>query len=494
MTRILLIAALGLTALGVSGCPNPSKNDAGDPDAFFVVSPPPIDACSGGCAVNQYCDTVTRVCKDGCGGCSDGGICQKQPSGQFACLPTVIVCNGITCGEGEVACIAGQCTCLGPARGVVDTCYTASGERCGADGKCRAPRALEECDKTRAQCGNAGGLCNPVFGENLSICTQDCSNSKPCGRGDRCASFDNQGMLMGCLPDTLFSGFDCEIQVDAGVLPDGGNQALRRITVPVANKCLVKDMAGSPTEVLPTGNCTYAFFQFKDQTNYSFATCRPPGNALENAECKQDWADTQRAFQCSSGLECALTRGSEKGVCLRACNARPPSIDYPNPTPTCGGGESCVNIYRKEDTNMDSSVLGVCMKSCNSFANDGGDTCPNYGAIASSCLPTDPSGRLLVSNDGTGVCMPQNAGIGAVDMPCAQVDPLLGASCPTNTVCAPATSTEQPLCRKVCDTRCSGGDAGVPAFCGSEHNATCSGGKSCQRVTSTVNAYLGFCL
>lgn len=490
MNRIGLVAVSAVFALGFIGCPSNGGNDGGG-NGFDAGNPPPVDGCTGGCAINQVCNTTTRTCEDGCksqGGCSDGGICQKTASGSFQCLATAVTCNNVTCAPGEVACLNGQCTCLGPSRGVVDTCYVANGQTCGSDGKCRDPKALEECDPARAQCGNAGGLCNPVFGEDLAFCTQDCSNSKPCPRGDRCANFgDNQG----CLPDTLFGGFDCEVIIDAGTLPDGGGST-RRITVPVSNRCLLKDSMAAPTETEPTGNCTYAFFRFKDDGPYPFATCRPPGNATEGSICKQDWSDTQRALQCATGLECALTRGNDQGVCLRACNARPPSIDYPTPEPKCLADETCVNLYRREDTNDDSAVLGVCMKKCNSFAYDGGDACPNLGATPTSCLPTDYTGRLLVSNNGDGVCMPQQSAIAQVDQPCAQPDPLGGAACASNQVCAPGTGGA--ACRQVCDTRCNAGDGGMPAFCSAEHNAKCTGNKTCTRVTSTFNSFLGFCL
>jgi hypothetical protein len=269
-------------------------------------------------------------------------------------------------------------------------------------------------------------------------------------------------------------------------------------TVTVGSTCLRKDNDGNPTETTPSGTCTYSFFYFADIGAYVFTTCRPPGMANENDTCVVgDNSTTGLAVQCNSGLECSGMRGGaanpNAGLCMRTCNALPPSVTYPSPQPACGMDESCVNLYRREDIGRDGALLGVCAKSCNVF-DPAKATCANYGSVPAVCVPTNADGRVVVSNDGTGLCLPQRASIAQLDQPCDQTDPFKGAACGAGQVCPPAGVTTAAVCTQVCDTSCVSVDGGaVPARCSTQVNSMCPAGKTCRRVTTTTGSRVGFC-
>lgn len=493
MTRsIFVVAVLALTA-----CPVPvDKPDAGTDDGG--PNPNPIDACSGGCAINQKCDVMSRTCRDGCDGSCDGGTFCQKTNNTFACQAIVTSCAGMQCSAGEVACLGGACACLGPARGTLDSCFgnpfqPGDGFACDDTAKCVTPKKHQQCKADSAPCPT-GLVCNPVFGDvndnnvcdlgDTCVCTQPCSAMAPCNRGEICSS-------VGCLASGLFNGQECAIQVDAGVTNDAGMPVLSLQTVGVGSTCLRKDNMGNLTETSPTGTCTYAFFHFADQQPFPFATCQPPGGATENSECVVgDNSITGQAVQCSTGLECAGMRGGTKGVCLRTCNALPPSVTYPMPYPGCGMNESCVNLYRREDIGRDGALLGVCAKKCNVF-QAGASTCGMIGTIPAVCVPTNPDGRVVVSSDGSGICLPQRETIAQLDMPCNQSDPFKGASCGPGQICPPAGFSTAAVCTQLCDVTCS--SANPPARCATQVNTTCPTGKTCRAVTTTTGARVGFC-
>ncbi|MFO0597410.1 MAG: hypothetical protein U0228_19025 [Myxococcaceae bacterium] len=460
---------------------------------FDAGNPPPRDACSGGCASNQLCDAPTRTCKDACGGCAvtDGGApqtCVKVSDGVFQCRPNTVACGNNACEPGQVACLGGACSCLSSLSGALDTCREV-GKWCNGKA-CTAPKALQQCrqgDSTAACPANY--LCQPVFGDDLAICTRTCQANAECGRGELCSE-------VGCLPSGLFRDQECNQNkpaTDGGwELDDGG--APLRITVPVANTCLLKDAMGTVTEgpSKGTGNCTYAVFQFWNDGVYPFDTCRPPGNATEGQPCKDDYASGALATQCATGLQCAKTRGGDDGVCLRMCNAQPPAFGF-SPTPSCNTDEACVNMLRYTDPNSN-SVLGVCMKKCNVF--DGTkNTCANVGTSAASCVPTEASGELVVSNSGDGICIPQRPTIANSGDECAETDAFRGAACGSAQLCTSLSADVNATCTGVCDLDCNPVDGGTgPSRCATEPSARCASGKTCKRVTSTSGARVGFCL
>lgn len=479
MNRFLTTLAVVLLA----GCPNPVPTPDGGEDSGINVDPK--DACSGGCAVNQVCDTAARICRDACGGC-DGGICQKTGT-TFECITPAVTCNGTTCGAGEIACLGGVCSCLGPARGTFDSCFgnvltPGGGSLCSGGTACLAPKKFQQCKVDGEPCA-AGLSCNPVFGDTQAVCTKTCVNDTACDRGEICSGD-------GCLPSGLFNGLECAIQVDGG-FTDAGVAILLAQTQTVGSRCQQKTGMGAFNETEPTGTCVYSFFYFADQGPYPFTTCRPPGGVIENGECQTDAMGlTQQALACSTALECAGFRGANKGLCLKTCNALSPSMTYPSPQPACGATEACVNLYRREDIGHDGALLGVCTKKCNVF-DTMSNQCPMYGAVPSVCVPTNPDGRVIVSTDGSGVCVPQRETIAQLGAPCADSDPFKGATCGAGQVCAPGSATSAAVCTQVCDTSCA--VANPPARCASEPNANCPSGKTCKTVTATTGARVGYC-
>lgn len=491
MIRSLVVVAV---VVFTACTPIPDKPDANLGDGG--PNPNPIDACSGGCAVNQRCDVATRTCRDGCNGACDGGtFCQRTGSAEnFQCTPIVTMCGGQSCAEGEVACLGGACTCLGPARGTFDSCFgdprfEGGGSICGPNGSCGNPREFQQCKLEAGSTPCADNrVCQPVFGQTLAVCTKNCTEDTECGRGEACSD-------VGCLPSGLFANQECAIQVDGGYLADGGGPVTVFRTVGVGSTCLRRGAMGAATEITPTGTCTYSFFYFADQGAYPFATCRPPGAAPENAECiVGEKRSTEQAVQCGTGLECAGMRSATKGLCLRTCNALTPSVTYPDPQPACGMNEACINLYRREDISREGALLGVCTRKCNIF-DPAQSACPNYGTVPSVCVPTNIDGRVVVSSDGSGVCMPVREQTAALDMPCTEDDPFKGAACASGQVCAPAGFNVASTCTQVCDTSCTAKPDGgsVPARCATQVNSTCPSGKTCRAVTTTTGARVGFC-
>ncbi len=469
----LRLSAVFALAFLVSACPNPPERIDGGPDnKDGSTNILPEDKCSGGCAPNQRCDTVKRICVDACGGC-DAGICVKNSaSSAFECITPVTQCMGNVCETGQIACLAGSCTCLGTNKAAQDSCAP-EGKWCSGT-TCATPKRYQQCRTGLAACPT-GHLCVPVFGDDLFICTKSCGppSGGVCENGELCSAD-------GCLPSGLFRDQGCAQSVTGA---DGGT---KRLTVPVSNTCFRKDGMGNPTELTPTGNCTYQFFNFYNDGLYPSPTCRPPGAATLGQTCKQDFSAGAVATTCATGLECALTRGGDQGVCLKSCNAAPA---YPGfvPTPSCAADEACTNIYRLEDQN---AVLGVCTKKCNVF-DPMKNTCANVGAAPAACVPTTADGKFVVSTDGSGVCIPQQVTTAAEGAPCNEQDSFKGASCGNAQICASPNVNSPAICFATCDTACD--DAMPPARCATEPNATCTGGKKCTQVTSTTGAILGFC-
>ncbi|MFT3709272.1 MAG: hypothetical protein QM817_16655 [Archangium sp.] len=436
---------------------------------------------------------MTRQCEDACGGCAtlDGGpsrTCVKISEGVFQCREQAVSCGGNLCDPGQVACLGGACACLSSLSGALDTCQTAH-KWC--NGRiCATPKALQQCivGDESAKCPTSS-TCQPVFGDDLAVCTKDCMDDNECGRGEACST-------VGCLPLGLFRDQECNQNkpaADGGWELDDGGLPLR-ITVPVSNTCLLKNGMGTVTEgpSKGTGNCTYAVFQFWNDGVYPFETCRPPGTATEGQPCKDDYSAGNVGLQCATGLQCAKTAGGEDGVCMRMCNAQPAALGFP-PTPACNMDESCVNMLRYTDPNSN-AVLGVCMKKCNVF-DTMKSTCGNVGTTAASCVPTEASGELVVSNTGDGICIPQRSAIAMPGDQCVETDSFRGAACGNAQLCTSLAADENATCTAVCDVECSPADGGTgPTRCATEPNARCTGGKACRRVTSTSGARVGFCL
>ncbi|MFT3837664.1 MAG: hypothetical protein QM723_11780 [Myxococcaceae bacterium] len=473
------IFALSLAAvLVLTGCPKPKPDMDGGTDSG-MMNPPPKDACSGACGPLQKCDTATRQCVDACGGCSDGGTCVKTGQDTFECEVIPVVCSGTTCAPGQIACFAGECSCIKASVSQLDSC-TSQGMICDGQ-QCQPPKALEQCKVGGAPCPQAYA-CQPVFGDPMDpnaifLCTKTCGMlGGTCDLGELCFN-------IGCLPNGFANGFSCEQDIAPG---DGGPAVA--VTVPASNTCLLRDNNGNPTEAgAGTGNCTYAHLQLGNQGLYTQDTCRPPGHADAGQPCKDDYRSSQIATICNTGLECALTNGDGTGVCTQMCNAAPPRFGI-TPTPSCPMGQTCLNLYRQESPDQN-SVLGGCFHSCNVF--DPSSICQPFGSTPTSCVPTDPLGASLVTADGSGVCVPQNSTVASLDQPCGNTDPFQGAACNTNQVCATLDPTQPATCHALCDVDCSGSNA--PSRCSTEANATCPGGKTCTRVTSTSGAILGFC-
>jgi hypothetical protein len=299
----------------------------------------------------------------------------------------------------------------------------------------------------------------------------------------------------GCLPSGLFRDQECAQNVP---LPDGGlAQAdaggTLRVTVPVGNTCLLKDNNGVVIDRLGlgTGNCTYALFKLWDDGLVPYTTCRPPGTAAEGQACRRDYTLASVVTQCATGLECALTAGGDDGVCLRMCNASPPTPGLSS-FPACGASESCVNLFRYTDPSSN-SVVGVCMASCDVF-DPAKNTCAALGSTPTSCVPTTPAGDFIVSPNGKGVCVPRQLTVAAPGAACAQVDPFHGAACGDGQLCTAASLDAQATCTAVCDLDCSPLDGGAgPARCATQPSARCAAGKTCRRVTTTTGAHVGFC-
>jgi hypothetical protein len=134
------------------------------------------------------------------------------------------------------------------------------------------------------------------------------------------------------------------------------------------------------------------------------------------------------------------------------------------------------------------------MKKCNVF--DGAkNTCAAVGTSAASCVPTEASGEIVVSNTGDGICIPQRSTIAAAGEECAETDSFRGAACSGAQICTSLSADENARCTEVCDLDCNPADGGTgPTRCATQPNARCAGGKSCRRVTSTSGARVGFCL
>ncbi|MBI3183915.1 MAG: hypothetical protein HYZ28_17395 [Myxococcales bacterium] len=469
------------------GCPPPPQvPDGGKEDGGPTTG---LGPCTGGCGPLQICNEEKHQCEDGCGGC-DAGVCTKNAAGQFQCVPQTTSCNGTQCAQGQAACVAGSCSCLPFTRASRDSC-AAEGQVCremfnpvtSSGGACDSPQLYEECKTQGCPSGNcascaAGLICKQGF------CLRPCTADAQCNRDEWC---DTQSGA--CWPQSFFVRPDCAQRF---ANPDGGSENIIG-AVPVSNTCLLPTLVQrpgqNPTVVYEpgdagTGNCTYSFFRFSNFL-YTAANCKPPGTAARNAACKRDWSTGTQALQCGTGLECGFAAGGD-GLCLRACNATDPRGGV-TPQPACGTDESCVNLYRLEDTN---AVVGVCLKKCDVFSATLG-TCADYGAVKASCVPTPADGRALVTADGSGVCIPQKPTVAAAGQKCAEVDSLKGAACGSALVCMASNLSELPACERPCDVEC--GLTPAPARCSTEPNARCLDGKSCTRVTSTSGAILGFC-
>ena len=491
LRHLAVSTSLGLFLVTTAGCPSPSGPDA-SVWSFDAGNPSPRDACSGGCAENQRCDTVRHECVDGCGGC-DGAVCVKAADGTFSCQPHAARCGETSCEAGQIACVGGACACVSALNGAGDSCGP-QGKWCDGT-RCVGPTRYEQCvpRSTTASCPS-GYLCDRVFSGEEALCVRDCSLADTlCERGERCLRLSSG---YGCLPLGLFVNQDCTQNI---VLPDGGllaNDAgvLRHVTVPVSNTCLVKDVTAAVIDEpgVGNGNCTYAIFKYWARGVAPYRTCRPGGSAKEGDICRVDYSMGSVATQCGPGLECMRARNEDQGICFRMCNANPPS-GAGTSEPSCEAGEACVNLYRYSDPN-NNAVVGVCLKTCNVFdAGPGG--CPLVGGhIPTSCVPTSPAGDGLLTVSGEALCVPQHPDAVGPHAACAPADPFRGAACGSAQLCHAIDPTEPPTCLPVCDLDCDPVDGGAgPQRCASEPSGRCEGGTSCHRVSSSPSARVGFC-
>jgi hypothetical protein len=484
----LRIGAVLLTFLAlVTGCSaaktNPDANDV----EFDAGNPTPKDACSGGCASNQICDTQRKVCVDACGGC-DAGTCVKVMDGVFECRKTAVTCDTNVCAEGQVACLGGACSCLAGSQAGQDSCRSVnkwcSGTTCKASGK------LQQCRGAGATACQPGLSC-VSFGGDLAFCLAACSKPGGCDQGEYCEQ------KTFCVPNGMLRNHKClqnEVLEDGGLALDDAGVMIEK-TVSAGNTCLVMETDGGVIEPRGkgTGNCVYTSLHMWDQGLYTVFSCRPSGTAQEGAACKLDYSTTASATQCGAGLECAPVRGGVDGVCMRTCNAAPPVLEGHVQQPACGEKEACVNVYRMTDRDRN-SVLGVCMKSCNIF-DSATSACSDVGAAPANCIPARPLGDLPLSTDGAGVCIPQQKAIAAKGATCPDSDPFHGATCGVGQICATQSGDDVNRCTALCDLSCSPSDGGaVPARCATQANAKCSDGKTCKQVVSNSGARIGFCL
>lgn len=486
------IASLcGALALVLTACPPDNGNggpDAG-PDSGLTTG---TGACSGGCGPNQVCDEARRVCVDGCqGGCAVGQICVNQ-SGTFTCVTPETSCNGVVCGPGQTTCIDGQCSCLPFTLAARDTCAD-FGKVChqpyngatASGGECEDPQIYEFCN---ANCpgGNCGvcpagqGCDDRLFG-SFAICAHGCADNTQCASDEFCYPL-TQTIPGFCYPKSLFGEeFDCNLRRTN----DAGEPEL--YTTFASDECLLADSNGEP-ETTPTGTCSWALFR-GDVSSYPFTYCRSPGPVPEFGACKTEQVNLNKSVTCAQNLECVPVGESGDGICLSICNAKLTPTGGPT-EPSCGTGESCVNFLRFED---DNSVVGACMQNCNVFSNAANFGCGPAGSVPTSCVPTTATGTRLVTGNGSGLCIPQRANPGAEGAPCANVDPFQGATCQSGLICAQTPGQSGATCVKPCDLECVAGDAGTPARCMTEANATCGTGKTCTQVQGS-SAILGYCL
>ncbi len=498
-SRSLSVVVTAL-ALVFTACPvTPTPEDAGP--GFDAGNPPAKAACSGGCAEGQICDAELRTCVSACTNptCGNNSQCRETSPGVHECVENRFECGGNLCEPGETTCRAGACACQVSLTGGSDTCQI-NGEWC-RNGACESPVQLEQCvvGSTTARCPT-GWTCNDqLFGGGTGVCLRTCTNENQCNRGEVCSS-------IGCLPARLFGAdYACDQHVadgDGGLvlaeLADGGVGGPIRRIVAAGNTCLVKSFSNGAAVVTDapgqgTGNCGYSFFRLWARGNYAYEICLPPGTANLNERCALDTSLGTVATQCNTGLTCVPTHQGNEGLCRKTCNAQPPAFGYAQ-TPACNADEACVNYHRYQDPNSN-SVLGACMKRCNVFSADAG-TCADEGTTPASCVPTQATGELTLTLDGEGVCIPQHATTATLGQPCDEVDPFRGATCASGQMCTSAgDGNAEARCTAVCDLTCSPTDGGTaPASCATRPNATCAGGKTCTRVTSSTGAFVGFCL
>jgi hypothetical protein len=460
-----------------------------------------LERCTQGCPANRVCNEARGTCDDPCaandaGGCPNNEVCTNVGPGQYQCTALVTTCNSTVCAAGQVACLQGQCSCLSSAAAGIDSCNSA-GRWC-AGGSCQSPKVYQECKTDAGTSCPSGSICEPVFGTQL--CVRTCMSNANCERGEACAGGSIGGF---CLQSGFFIGGACSqtrlVAADAGIdgglvlLADGGSEVVPgfpcvrstdggcdTLTVAVSNTCR---LAGDP-EGVGSGNCSYATISFFG-SQFNGGTCRPPGTAQLGQRCLPNFEQGTVNTQCATGLECAVTRGSNEGVCLRACNVLRPSDGK------CGAEQACVNIYRLTDS-RDNAVLGVCMNRCNVF--DASGNCAAVGTTPTSCAPVPANGELSVSIDGTGVCMPQQMAVAQAGQPCTEPDAFRGAVCGNGQLCLRAPGAQASTCTQVCDLSCNVTDGGIaPARCNTQPNGRCAGGKRCASRTSTTGTRMGYC-
>lgn len=481
-----IAALLGALSVVLTACPPDNNGNDGGTDGGDGGPVIPVGGCTGGCGPNEVCDEAQRKCVPGCNpGCSAGELCVND-NGTFECITPVTSCGGNICGEGQTACVSGNCSCLPAYVSPTDTC-TAQGRICPDaynpvtmnGGACEDPKLYEFCLKPEecpdGNCGTcgAGQICDDQLFNSFSHCVRSCMDGTECGPDERCF---NPGV---CFPFSVTADGICskpETLADGGVIKARAN---------ATDPCLLEGQTANDT---PTGTCSWIFFK-GDTRSYAIDFCRSPGPVPEFGACKTDQMPLDLSNSCGTGLECMPVGEGNDGICLRICDARAEVRGAPT---GCNTGESCANIYRIEDFNTE---VGVCLQDCSVFSTAPDYGCTALGSTPSSCVPTSPSGTQVVSTDGSGICIPQIANAAAEGQQCALTDPLEGAACQTGLVCTLIGGEANPRCVKPCDVGCiPSADGGTPDRCDTEANATCGAGQECTRVTGTTGALVGYCL
>lgn len=158
---------------------------------------------SADCPFENYCDTQTYQCVEGCredGDCLSGDVCDRVSN----------TCVGTSCEETELDCAYGQyCDeatgeCKDDSRDHCKSCdVTATSNQCGSSGECYffeggSCTSSGDCDPGYT-CGNVPGygkICHADF------CFMDCnpSDADACPRGFSCINTGTGGVCYGdCL-------------------------------------------------------------------------------------------------------------------------------------------------------------------------------------------------------------------------------------------------------------------------------------------------------
>lgn len=514
-------AALGACCFLLTACPETNTGPDAGPDAG---PDPVVGTCAEACDPQERCDEASRTCVPGCTECEPGSTACVQgcPQGRtcvndgsaFSCVESSTSCGGNVCEAGQTTCLydGSNCSCL--------TFRASGGDSCAAQnrfceglyndvtmtgGNCRPAALYEECAAT-ANCGSglvcSGGLC-----------------LRPCGKPGGTDPVGSCGRDEECIPQTTGLDFCYWNGIFAGSSRDEGCVGIARDAqgefrqredggyvenyVPISFRCVPRAAtAGMPftTPVVPenlVGTCVPVTLRFADNSA-NYVNCKSPGDVPRFGRCRIDDSAGTEATTCGEGLIClpqaganAFVDNADEGICLDVCNAALPIAGVPA-EPSCGAGAVCVNYTREIDR---LGVIGACTKSCDVFGGAPNFGCAPEGNVTFACVPVEPTGSSLVSQNGSGICVPPfdpARPLAAAGQPCAVTDPFQGASCVSGLVCAPEAGGVSGTCRAPCDLECSGDSP--PERCAQLSNATCAGTATCSPIDADPLQRTGVCL